>query len=195
MVNGQHRASRSVPRSLLFGYAGVAGFLALEASSRADPAMAGQRQDDDGTTQGIVVAYVASAALAPVLASVPQRRLSLAAPMAGLILQGFGLLLRRSAMETLGTSYTRTIRTSAEQQLVVDGPYSVVRHPGYLASILIWIGFALTSRSPFALALVAALMARAYWRRILVEEGVLARDVPGYAAYRRRTFRLIPFVW
>ena len=98
-------------------------------------------------------------------------------------------------MDALGTSYTRTIRAHYEQALVDSGPYGVVRHPGYLASILIWVGFALTSRSPLVLALVSALMARAYRHRILAEERVLSRDVPGYTAYRRRTFRLVPFFW
>jgi len=45
------------------------------------------------------------------------------------------------------------------------------------------------------LALVSSVFGRAYGRRITVEERLLARDLPDYPAYQRRTKRLLPFVW
>jgi protein-S-isoprenylcysteine O-methyltransferase Ste14 len=70
-----------------------------------------------------------------------------------------------------------------------------VRYPGYTGSLLIWTGFALTSRSVPVLALVAGLLGRAYQRRIDAEEQLLNRDLPGYAAYQERTKKLIPHLW
>ena len=98
-------------------------------------------------------------------------------------------------MSVLGSSYSRTLRTGESQGLVDDGPYGVVRHPGYLGSLLTWTGFAVASRSAPVVALTSALMARAYRDRIRAEEELLARALPGYVEYMQRTRRLIPFVW
>lgn len=97
-------------------------------------------------------------------------------------------------MQTLRTSYSRTLRTADDQQLVDDGPYRLVRHPGYLGSLLTWTGFALESLSAPVVATVGFLFA-VYVRRIEAEEELLLRDLPGYRDYSLRTSRLIPFVW
>ena len=44
-------------------------------------------------------------------------------------------------------------------------------------------------------AAVLALMGGAYRHRIVAEESLLRRELPGYTAYTSRTKRLIPFVW
>ncbi|PBA69172.1 MULTISPECIES: methyltransferase family protein [Mycobacterium avium complex (MAC)] len=71
----------------------------------------------------------------------------------------------------------------------------MIRHPGYAGALLVWIGLALVSRSAPASVLVAALMGRAYQRRITAEEKMLQRDLPEYGDYRRRTKKLIPLTW
>jgi protein-S-isoprenylcysteine O-methyltransferase Ste14 len=98
-------------------------------------------------------------------------------------------------MRTLGASYTRTLRTEGARGVVDTGPYRWVRHPGYIGSLLTWIGYAMSSRSVFALAVVTALLGRVYHRRISAEEALLARDLPGYGDYVERTKKLVPFVW
>jgi protein-S-isoprenylcysteine O-methyltransferase len=70
-----------------------------------------------------------------------------------------------------------------------------VRHPGYTGSLLIWTGFALTSRSLPVPVFVGAMLAPAYQQRIRAEEDLLHRELPDYGAYAARTKRLIPFVW
>jgi protein-S-isoprenylcysteine O-methyltransferase Ste14 len=39
------------------------------------------------------------------------------------------------------------------------------------------------------------MLGRAYRRRMLAEEQLLRRELPGYAGYAERTKRLIPAVW
>ena len=95
----------------------------------------------------------------------------------------------------MGDSYTRTLRTRAQQPLVQAGPYRLVRHPGYAGSLLSWTGFALTCRSVPVIALLTALLGGVYRQRIVAEETLLRQALPGYADYGRRTRRLIPFVW
>ncbi|MGC9398002.1 MAG: methyltransferase family protein [Anaerolineae bacterium] len=89
----------------------------------------------------------------------------------------------------------RTIAVEETQEVITTGPYAVVRHPMYLAMLMIF-GFsplalgsywALLSVGPFVIVLVV---------RILNEEKVLLRDLPGYAAYRDSVrYRLVPGIW
>jgi protein-S-isoprenylcysteine O-methyltransferase Ste14 len=181
---------------LLAGYVGIGGFLALEALTR-KPGPASRMDaapDDQGTTRTLVSGY-ALAALAPTLALIDRHRLRPAVGAAGVVTQASGIALRTWSMRVLGASYTRTLRTAANQRVVESGPYRLVRHPGYSGSLLSWMGFALTSRSLPVVILVGALLGRNYRRRILAEERLLRRELPGYADYCGRTKRLIPFVW
>jgi protein-S-isoprenylcysteine O-methyltransferase Ste14 len=175
----------------------VAGFFAVEAATRQRGVASSLEasKDDEGTTRMIVASYAAAAALAPVLGRTRSPRLPhLAAPL-GVGLEAFGLGLRAWSMRTLGRAYTRTLRIEDAQRVVDSGPYAWVRHPGYAGSLLVWTGFALTSRSVPVVVAVGALLRIAYQRRIVAEEALLRRELPGYDAYRARTKRLIPLVW
>jgi protein-S-isoprenylcysteine O-methyltransferase len=143
----------------------------------------------------IVAAYAIAAVAAPLARVVWKPRLPRAAGPMGLGLEAAGLALRALSMRTLGRSYSRTLRVELAQRTVESGPYRFVRHPGYAGSLLIWTGFALTSRSLPVVEGVGGLLALAYHRRVAAEEVLLRRELPGYAAYSRRTKRLIPFVW
>jgi protein-S-isoprenylcysteine O-methyltransferase Ste14 len=181
----------------LAGYAGLGGFFALEAGLRRSGSASSLEtsSDDDGSTRRIATAYAAAGLLGPVLRRLPAPPLPPAAVPVGLAVEAAGLGLRVWSMATLGSSYSRTLRTEAEQPVVEGGPYRVVRHPGYLGSLLTWTGFALTSRSLPLLAVAGGLLGSAYSHRIEAEERLLARDLPGYAPYMTRTKRLIPLVW
>jgi protein-S-isoprenylcysteine O-methyltransferase Ste14 len=98
-------------------------------------------------------------------------------------------------MRTLRGSYSRTLRTTAEQHVITEVPYRLIRHPGYLGSILIWAGCAVASGSLPTVFAVTGLLAGAYRRRITVEERLLVRDLPGYLEYSERTKKLILLLW
>ena len=188
---------RAGGHGLLAGYGGLAGFFALETTvrQRGRTASLTASADDRGTTQEIIRAFVLGAALPLVLRRLPTWRLPRWIEGLGLALEAGGLGVRIWSMRTLGAAYSRTLRTAGDQRVVEDGPYRFVRHPGYAGSLLLWLGFALTSGSAAVVALVGGLFGRAYGRRIAAEEALLARDLPGYVAYSGRTKRLVPFVW
>ena len=179
------------------GYGGLAGFFALEALTRKPGAASSlaTSPDDRGTTRMIVTAYAVAAEAPLALRRFPLPQLPQLAGPVGIALQASGLALRTWSMRTLGTSYTRTLRTDNQQHVVDTGPYRFVRHPGYAGSLLTWAGFGLTSRSVPVVLLVAALLGRAYRQRIVTEENLLERELPGYAEYIHRTKRIVPFVW
>lgn len=112
---------------------------------------------------------------------------------AGLALMLCGLPLRVWAMRTLGRFYSRALRTQAGQRVVSEGPYRIVRHPGYAASLLVWMGFGLALGSLAATLLIAACVGAAYAWRIRTEEALLRRQLGAeYERYARRTARLLP---
>jgi len=89
----------------------------------------------------------------------------------------------------------RTIQVEAGQRVIDSGPYGLVRHPLYAASLLMWLATPLALGSWIALPLFALLIPF-YVLRAMNEELQLTRELKGYAVYCRRTpFRLIPFVW
>ena len=96
----------------------------------------------------------------------------------------------------LGAFYTRTLRTSAEQRLIEDGPYRLVRNPGYLGDLLLWLGAGFAAANWIVLAIIIFPMLRVYRSRIKAEEAMLADAFPQeYSGYARRTWRLIPFLY
>ncbi len=184
-------------RWFVAGYAALAGFFALEAATRERGTASSltATPDDRNTTRDIVLAYAVAGLAAPLVRLVPIPRLPRVAGPIGLAIEASGLGLRAWSMHTLGGAYSRTLRAESGQQVVEAGPYAVVRHPGYLGSIMTWLGFALTSRSLPVTALVGSLLGNAYRRRIDAEERLLTRDLPAYAGYKARTKRMIPSIW
>jgi len=81
------------------------------------------------------------------------------------------------------------------QTLVDTGVYSIVRHPMYSGALplLIGIPLGLGSYAGVAVALAPCLMLAG---RVIIEEGMLRRELAGYEDYTRRVrYRLIPYVW
>jgi protein-S-isoprenylcysteine O-methyltransferase Ste14 len=77
--------------------------------------------------------------------------------------------------------------------VAMRGPYAYVRHPLYLAEIVIAVGLVLPILSIWTVALLVAFVGFQYWRAIL-EERALTATMPGYADYATRTWRIIPWV-
>lgn len=82
----------------------------------------------------------------------------------------------------------------ANARLVVSGPYRLIRHPMYAAVLLVasgWlVGHATAPRSVLLLALAIILLLK-----LRHEESILAKELPGYADYMRRTRRLVPWLY
>lgn len=87
------------------------------------------------------------------------------------------------------------IRVEAGQTVTDTGPYRVVRHPMYLGGVVIWL-FSPLALGSFVTLPAFGLLIPIVVLRLLNEENVLRRELPGYAEYCQRTqYRLAPFVW
>lgn len=88
-----------------------------------------------------------------------------------------------------------TVTVEPGQRVVATGPYAVVRHPMYAASIVWFVATPFALASPWAL-VPAILMSITVAVRLVDEERHLRESLPGYDGYcetvRRR---LIPGLW
>jgi protein-S-isoprenylcysteine O-methyltransferase Ste14 len=88
-----------------------------------------------------------------------------------------------------------TVRVEREQTVVSTGLYGVVRHPMYMGTLPLTTAMPLALGSWWALLPVIAIVPALVWR-LVDEERVLRRDLPGYAAYCARVrYRLVPGIW
>ena len=90
---------------------------------------------------------------------------------------------------------SRTIKVEEGQKVVDTGLYGVVRHPMYMATILLFLMIPLVLGSWYAL-IVFAFYPAIIIVRLKDEEDLLTRELPGYAEYKQKVkYRIIPFVW
>jgi protein-S-isoprenylcysteine O-methyltransferase Ste14 len=90
---------------------------------------------------------------------------------------------------------SRIIEVEEDQKVITTGPYAIVRHPMYLGVLVMYLftPFALGSYWAiiFFLPLIPLLVSR-----LLYEEEMLLRELPGYKEYCQKTrYHLIPFIY
>ena len=87
------------------------------------------------------------------------------------------------------------IQTDRGHKVVDTGPYAIVRHPTYLASMPQFAGMALALGSYWAL-LPTAAASLVLVVRTALEDHTLQNELEGYKEYACRVrYRLIPGVW
>ena len=90
---------------------------------------------------------------------------------------------------------SRTIKVQKNQKVVDTGLYSIVRHPMYSVTLILFLTIPLILGSiiSFVIFLIYPLIIS---KRVLNEEKVLEKELKGYKEYKKKVkYRLIPFVW
>ncbi len=106
---------------------------------------------------------------------------------------GFGLLIWATAR--LGRQFSVQVTIREDHRLITNGPYRLVRHPRYLGILLLLSGVCLVFRSWLGLVLVAATALVLAWR-VHDEEALMKRTFGAeWDTYRRRTWRIVPFLY
>ena len=113
----------------------------------------------------------------------------------GLAFVAVGAVLRVGPMFVLGRRFTWPLASQQGHQLMTSGFYRFIRHPSYAGALLGGIGWVLIFRSGLGLILIALLIP-AFLPVVRAEESLLMAEFgENYEAYRRRTWRLVPFVY
>ena len=90
---------------------------------------------------------------------------------------------------------SRTIKVEEGQTVVSTGLYGIVRHPMYMATLLLFLVM------PLVLGSWWALIPFAFYPAIIIsrlkdEEVLLTRELAGYTEYKEKVrYRIIPFIW
>ena len=93
------------------------------------------------------------------------------------------------------TWLSRTIEVQEDQKVIDTGLYGIVRHPMYMATVLLFLSM------PLVLGSVISFVIMLFYipiivKRIRNEEEVLKEGLPGYTEYMEKVkYRLIPFIW
>ena len=151
---------------------------------------------DRGTTREIGAAFAVAillVLLSPFLNAVGLATLPEPFGLAGLAIMLVAVAGRVWAARVLGAAYSLTLRIVGGQRVVRAGPYRVIRHPGYAADIILWLGAGLATMNWLVLAIILIVMLAVYLRRVAAEERLLLEAFGDeYRAYARRTWRMLP---
>ncbi len=113
----------------------------------------------------------------------------------GVAIVAIGGALRIAPVFVLGNRFSGLVAIQPNHALVTTGLYGTIRHPSYLGLLLGALGWGLAFRSGVGVLLAAAIVP-VIVARIRAEERLLSDQFGAeYAAYRARTWRLIPGVY
>ena len=90
---------------------------------------------------------------------------------------------------------SRVIEVQENQKVIDTGLYGIVRHPMYMATILLFLAMPLVLGSiiSFVVFLVYPIIIA---KRIKNEEEVLEKDLDGYSEYKKKVkYKMIPYIW
>lgn len=134
----------------------------------------------------------------PIAAAILGLRTAEAAPSILLVGAGVGVTTAGELIRLWGVRHIGAIsRTRSDRlgPLVASGPFALVRNPLYVGNILLWVGFALTSRLVWLAPVAAVLLGAEYHAIVRWEEQLLeARLGDAYRAYAAHVPRWMPTI-
>lgn len=113
----------------------------------------------------------------------------------GVVLFTAGGAARIWPVFVLGRRFSGLVAIQPGHELVTSGVYGVIRHPSYLGLLVSTLGWALVFDSGVGI-LLTGLTLVPLVARIVAEEALLESQFGAqYAAYRSRTWRLLPLIY
>ena len=93
------------------------------------------------------------------------------------------------------TYLSRTIKVEKNQKVIDIGLYSIVRHPMYMATFILFLSMPLVLGSIISF-LVFLIYPFIIIKRLKNEEEFLEKELDGYSEYKKKVkYRLIPFIY
>ena len=114
----------------------------------------------------------------------------------GAVLAVTGLVIRIQSILTLRQYFTYSVAKVDDHQLIETGLYKVIRHPGYLGQLMIFLGLAISLSNWLSILAMMIPVAIGYGYRIKVEESFMLEQMgKNYLDYQKRTKRIIPMIY
>ena len=93
------------------------------------------------------------------------------------------------------TYLSRTIEVQEDQKVIDTGLYGIVRHPMYMATLVLFLSMPLVLGSLYSF-IIMLVYIPIIAKRIRNEEKVLEEGLPGYKDYKQKVkYKVIPFIW
>ena len=93
------------------------------------------------------------------------------------------------------TYLSRTIKVEKNQKVIDTGLYGIVRHPMYMATLILFLAMPLVLGSIISF-VVFLIYPFIIIKRLKSEEEFLEKELNGYKEYKEKVkYRLIPFIW
>jgi protein-S-isoprenylcysteine O-methyltransferase Ste14 len=90
---------------------------------------------------------------------------------------------------------SRTIDIHEGQKVIDTGLYGLVRHPMYMATVIMFLAMPMILGSPISLIIMLGYIP-VIVKRIRNEEEILTAGLQGYKEYKARVkYKVIPFIW
>ena len=114
----------------------------------------------------------------------------------GVVLVVIGFIIRLTSILTLKQYFTYSVAKVENQPLIETGLYKIIRHPGYLGQLLIFLGISISVSNWLSILLMMIPVTIGYLYRIKVEESfMIAHMGENYLNYQKRTKRIIPMIY
>jgi protein-S-isoprenylcysteine O-methyltransferase Ste14 len=107
-----------------------------------------------------------------------------------------GSLFCRYCFKILGDYFTAAVTVIPNQPVVERRAYRWIRHPGYTAGFIMFLGLGVALGSWLSVMIFSVEIAVVYSRRVRAEEAALLNTLgEPYRAYMGRTKRFVPFIY
>jgi len=114
----------------------------------------------------------------------------------GIALIILGISIRYISIRTLGRFFTAHLRVNEGRRLIQEGIYKRLRHPSYFGMIFSFLGLPLAFCSFYGVIFMVVVGIPSLIFRINLEEKFLVGEFGSeYVEYRKRTSKLIPYVY
>jgi protein-S-isoprenylcysteine O-methyltransferase Ste14 len=107
-----------------------------------------------------------------------------------------GLMIRIHSILTLKQYFTYSVAKVENHKIIETGLYKLIRHPGYLGQLMIFIGISISLSNWLSVLAMMIPVAIGYGYRIDVEERFMLEQFgKNYSDYQKRTKRIIPMIY
>jgi protein-S-isoprenylcysteine O-methyltransferase Ste14 len=114
--------------------------------------------------------------------------------ISGIIICILATIIRLKGHFDLGRGFSTRVEKQGNHKLVTTGIYRFIRHPMYLAIILLLTGSCIMLKAVFSWVFVIINFYTLHVR-IKKEESFMMENFPEYSAYMKKTYKLFPYLY
>ncbi len=148
----------------------------------------------DKTYLPVLLTFIITLVAVPVEYIYLQKQVSWPVMITGILICLTAAFVRLKGHLDLGYGFSTRVEKQKSHKLITSGIYSLIRHPMYLAIILLLTGACIMLKSAFSW-IFLILNFYTLYIRIKKEETFMMENFPEYESYMKKTYKLFPFLY